>query len=130
MSESAHPEPTAQRGAITPDQERTWGMMAHLIPLIAMVVSAGFLGFVGSLVVFLVYRDRGPFVRSHAANSLNIQIWTFLGLVISVPLMLILVGFVTFGIVLIWAFVVHIIGAVKANRGEWYTPSLVPRFVR
>lgn len=130
MSESAHPEPSPQPGAITPDQERTWGMLAHLIPLIAMVVSAGFLGFVGSLVVFLVYKDRGPFVRAHAANSLNIQIWTFIGLVISVPLMFILVGFVTFGIVLVWAFVVHIIGAVRANRGEWYTPALVPKFIR
>lgn len=130
MSATSQPEYRHQPGAITPDQERTWGVLAHVIPLVAMVASAGFLGFVGSLIVFLLYKDRGPFVRQHAANSLNIQIWTFIGLVISVPLMLILVGFVTYGIVLVWAFVIHIVAAIKASRGEWFTPPLVPHFVR
>lgn len=92
-----------------------------------MALSAGFLGVVGSLVVYLLYKDRGPFVRGHAATSLNIQIWTVIWLVVSVPL--ILVGVITYGIVLVGAFVVHIIGAVRASRGEWYIPSLVPSFV-
>jgi len=26
--------------------------------------------------------------------------------------------------------VVHIVGAVKANNGEWYTPPLTPQFVK
>ena len=38
-------------------------MVAHVVPLAATVLSAGTLGFVGSLVVFLLYKDRGPFVR-------------------------------------------------------------------
>ena len=39
-----------------------------------MVSQRGLLGFVGSLVVYLLYKERGDFVRRHAANSLNIQI--------------------------------------------------------
>ena len=81
---------------LTPDQERNWATLSHVVPLIAMVVSAGTLGFVGSLVIYLLYKDRGPFVRQHAANSLNIQIITGIVLLISFPLMLVLVGFLPF----------------------------------
>ena len=95
-----------------------------------MVLSAGFLGFVGSLVIYLMYKDRGPFVRQHAANSLNIQIITGIILLVSLPLMLVLVGFLTFGLALVWAFVLHVIGAVKAHSGEWWDPPLTPRWVR
>lgn len=86
-------------------------MVTHVIALGAMVLSAGTLGFVASLVIYLMYKDRGPFVRAHAANCLNIQIMTAIGLVISVVLMLLLVGFVTYFLVLAAAFVLHIIGA-------------------
>ena len=116
--------------AISPSQERTMGAIAHGVPLIAMVISAGLLGFVGSLVIYMMYKDRGPFVRAHAANSLNVQIITGIVLLISIPLMLILIGFVTFGIALVFAFVLHLLGAMKAYNGEWWTPPMTPRFVR
>ena len=95
-----------------------------------MVLSAGTLGFVGSLVIYLMYKDRGPFVRQHAANSLNVQIITGIVLLISFPLMLLLVGFVTYALALVFAFVLHLIGAIKANNGEWWDPPMTPRFVR
>lgn len=115
---------------VSPAEERSLGTIAHAVPLVAMVLSAGFLGFVGSLVVYLMYKDRGPFVRAHAANSLNVQIITGIVLLVSLPLMLVLVGFATYGIALAVAFVLHLLGALKAHRGEWWTPPLTPRIVR
>ncbi|GAA4733441.1 hypothetical protein GCM10025782_36070 [Pedococcus ginsenosidimutans] len=120
----------APAAPLTPEQERSWATLSHVIPLVAMVLSAGTLGFVGSLVIYLMYKDRGPFVRQHAANSLNIQIITGIVLLISFPLMLVLVGFLTYGLALLFAFIVHILAAVKANNGEWYTPPLTPQFVK
>ena len=105
------------------------GTLAHAIPLVAMVVSAGLLGFVASLVLYLIYKDRGPFARENAANSLNIQITTGIVLLVSIPLMLVLIGFLTFGIAIVVAFTLHLIGALKANRGEWWRPPLTLRFV-
>jgi len=115
---------------MTATQERNWATLAHVVPLVAMVVSAGTLGFVGSLVIYLMYKDRGPFVRASAANSLNVQIITGIVLLISIPLMFVLIGFVTFGAALVFAFVVHIIAASRANAGEWYNPPLTPSFVK
>jgi uncharacterized protein len=128
MSQS--PDPYApQPGTVSPAEERTMGMLAHAIPLVAMVVSAGLLGFVASLVLYLIYKDRGPFARENAANSLNIQITTGIVLLVSIPLMLVLIGFVTFGLALVGAFVLHLIGAIKANRGEWWRPPMTLRLV-
>lgn len=115
---------------LSPSEERNLGMLAHLVPLAAMVLSAGVLGFVASIVIYVMYKDRGPFVRAHAANSLNVQIITTILAIISIPLMFVLIGFLTLGLVIVWALVLHIMGAVKANAGEWWDPPLVPRLVR
>lgn len=122
-------DPYARPGAMSPSEERTMGMLAHVIPLVAMVVSVGTLGFVASLVLYFIYKDRGPFVRENAVNSLNLQITTGIVLLISIPLMLVLVGFLTFLAALVAAFVLHLIGAMKANRGEWWRPPLTLRLV-
>lgn len=115
---------------LDPAQERQWGMIAHLAPLVAMVFSAGTLGFVGSIVIYIMYKDKGPFVRAHAANSVNVQIMTGIVLLVSLPLMLVLIGFITFPLAILVAFVLHIIGAAKANGGQWWQPPLTPRFVK
>ena len=126
MSDNPYATPP---GSVSPSEERTMGMLAHAIPLVAMVVSAGVLGFVASLVLYLIYKDRGPFARENAANSMNIQITTGIVLVLSIPLMLVLIGFLTFALALVYAFVLHLIGAIKANRGEWWRPPMTLHLV-
>jgi hypothetical protein len=126
--------PPATAAPISPQEEKTWGMVSHIVGLGAMVLSAGFLGFVGSLVIYLLYKDRGPFVRAHAANSLNVQITAAIGFVIGWILTITIIGAIV-GIPLlivafVYAVVVHIIGAMKANAGEWWDPPMTPKFVR
>ena len=133
----AYPPPgTAVAGPnpMSPTEERTWGMLSHAIAAGAMVLSAGFLSFVAALVIYLVNKDRGPFVRAHSANSLNVQIAAGIGFIIGWLLTITLIGAII-GIpiliaVFVWAVIVHIIGAVKANNGEWWTPPMTPQFVK
>jgi uncharacterized Tic20 family protein len=115
--------------SVSPSEERTMGMLAHAIPLVAMVISAGALGFVASLILYLIYKDRGPFARENAANSLNVQITTGIVLLVSIPLMFVLVGFLTFAAALVGAFVLHLLGALKANRGQWWRPPMTLHLV-
>ena len=119
-----HPQP------MSPGEERTWATVAHGVPAVALVISAGTLGFVASLVIYLMYKDRGPFVRAHAANSLNVQIMTLIYLVISAVLFLALIGFVLYPLVIVVAVVYHVVGAMRAHDGQWWSPPLTPRFVR
>lgn len=111
--------------------DRTIAVLAHLSPLIAMVVSAGWLSFLGPLLVWLVWRDRGPLVRNAAVSAFNFNVtvwvamiagWICLFTVILIPLAIVL-----------WlgAFVAQVIlsikGALAANRGEVYRyPFQVP----
>ena len=115
---------------LSPTEERNLGMIAHLVPAVLLPLSAGTLGFVGSLIIYLIYKDRGPFVRAHAANSLNVQIITAIALLLSSVLMIVLVGFLLYPLVIVVATVIHVLGAVKANNGEWWTPPLTPQLVR
>jgi len=125
---------------MSPQDERTWGAISHAGAVVAMICSAGFLGFLASIVVYVVYKDRGPFVRSHAANSLNVQISMFIWLVV-VGVLYVVLGIITLGIgfVLLWpaffvppviAGILHVVGAVKAYNGEWWNPPLTPKLVK
>jgi hypothetical protein len=110
--------------------EKTWATLTHVISGLAMVVSAGTLGFISSLVIYFVFRDRGPFVRAHSANAVNVQLTALIGLIISGVLMIVLVGFVTYPIIVVAAVVIHALAAMRANSGEWYDPPFTIRFVK
>lgn len=132
-SQPASQQPAYAPGAVVPlstGEARQWGMLSHLIPLIATVLSGGTLGFVASLVVYLLYKDRDTFVRQHAANSLNIQLMTLVGVIVSIVLMFVLIGFVTYPLVFALALVLHGLGAMKANNGEQWDPPVTYRFVK
>lgn len=131
MSENpyaVHPNPNAP---LTPDQERSWAVGTHVITGAATVLSAGTLGFVAALVVYLMYKDRGPFVRRAAANSMNIQLngllW-YVGVAILGVLTLGLAWVLFFAIPVVMV-VLHAIAALKNNQGEWYDPPFTIRFV-
>ncbi|MEK4243008.1 DUF4870 domain-containing protein [Janibacter sp. FSL W8-0316] len=124
------PPPGYAPTPMSPTEERNLGMIAHLVPAVLLPLSAGTLGFVGSLIIYLIYKDRGPFVRAHAANSLNVQIMTAIALLLSSVLMIVLVGFLLYPLVIVVATVIHVLGAVKANNGEWWTPPLTPQLVK
>ena len=121
-------------------EERTWGAISHAGAVVAMICSAGFLGFLASIAVYVVHKDRGPFVRAHAANSINVQISMFIWLVVATVLYVVLgivtlgIGFVVFLPVFlvppVVAGILHVIGAVKAYNGEWWNPPMTPQFVK
>jgi uncharacterized Tic20 family protein len=140
---SQQPQAAAYRATPTtmsPEDERTWGAISHAGAVVAMICSAGFLGFLASIAVYVIHKDRGPFVRAHAANSINIQISMFVWLVV-VSVLYVILGIVTLGIgffvflpvfavPFVIAGVLHVIGAVKAYNGEWWNPPMTPQLVR
>lgn len=115
---------------LAPEAEKQVSALAHGIGAAATFFSGGTLGFVACLIMYFVYRDRGPFVRANVANALNVQIMVGIGLLISGILMFVLIGFITYPIIWVLGVVLHIIGAVKAMNGEWWKPPMTPDFVK
>lgn len=123
--------------AMTPSTETTWSTVTHLSWIAGSLVA---LPFLAPLVLFLVLKDRGPFVRHHTAEALNFQLSVLLyGLIVAA-----LGGIVTVltlgvlapvwalaaGALVVAAAVFTIIAAVASSRGEWYRYPLTIRFVR
>lgn len=116
-----------QPGLMSPADQRTWSIASHLSPLLASFV--GGLTFLGPLILYIVFKDRGPFVRRHAAEALNFQLTMWIGLLISFVLMFVLIGFLTAGAILIAMLVCHILAAVAASDGRDYRYPFTIRFI-
>ncbi|KFE69549.1 DUF4870 domain-containing protein [Hyalangium minutum] len=105
-------------GSPAPTQdEKTWGMLAHLSGIFASFIT---LPFLGPLLVMLIKGKESKWVEAQAKEALNftitvtIVVWIgILGSCLIIPAILALV-------VGIAAFVLNIIGAMKANNGEMY----------
>lgn len=105
--------------------EETWSALAHLSVFLNLFT--GFLGPVGALVIWLMYKDRSPRVAFHALQSLWYQVaWMVIlavGWTITTFLMVVLVGFLLIPVMVLASLVpfVHMAyAAYKVNQGVDY----------
>lgn len=126
-------------GGLPPQEERTWGMFAHLAALLGGLLSSwlGGLGvFIGPLVVWLVKKDSMPFVDDQGKEALNFNITIAIGVLILIILTVITFGVgilltVPLGIALgIYWLVFTIIAAIKANEGVAYRYPFTLRLIK
>ena len=120
----------AQPRPLQPSDERMWAMFTHLSALVGIVVGAGFIGWLGPLIIFLVFKDRSAFVAEHGKTTLNFQITMFIANVIAFVLWFVLVGFLITAAIYVVVIVFSIIATVAASRGERYEYPLTIRFIR
>lgn len=118
-------------GTVSPADERTMAILAHLSAIIAMILSVGWLSIVGPLLVWLVYRDKSAYVRHAAASSFNFNLWAWVMFVVGWLLFFTVVGipvaiilWVVAGVMMLWC---HIHAAIRANRHQAYRyPFSIP----
>lgn len=108
-------------------EERMWAIAAHLSAIVAMVVSAGWLSFLGPLLIYVAKKDSSPYVRQAAAQSLNFNVgvwlmsivgWIFIITVIGIPIGIILIA-ISF-ILTVWHHVKATLAA--SNDRPYYYP--------
>ncbi|WP_224360996.1 DUF4870 domain-containing protein [Hyalangium versicolor] len=115
-------------GSPAPTQdEKTWGMLAHLSALIAGLFGFPFLG---PLIVWLTKGKESKWVEAHSKEALNFSITATVAIWVSAILMLCIVGFVLLPVVGIAALVLTIMAALKANNGEMYRYPATVRLVK
>lgn len=106
---------------MNPSDERMWATLIH--------VGGILFAFLPALIGYLVLKDRGPFIKAHAAAALNFQITLLIAYVVSGVLTLVLVGFLLLPAVWVLSVVFSILAALAANKGEYYTYPLTIRFI-
>ena len=99
-------------------EEKTWGMLAHLSSLSGFIIPFGSL--LGPLIIWLVKKDTMPFVADQGKEALNFNITVLIAAIISGLLTLILIGFLLLAVVGIGWLVLTIMATIAANKGEAY----------
>ena len=126
---AAAPQPAAP---LTEAEDRQWASFAHL---------GGILSFLPSLIIWLVFKDRGTFTNVEAKEALNFQITLVIAYVANAIVIGFILGLVTFGIAsvlsgliafVIWALGVlfSILGFMKAKDGVHYRYPFAIRLIK
>ena len=125
----SEPSDTPAPSAAPTENERTWGMLAHLSALAGVVV--WLLGCVlGPLAVYLSRRDQSEFVAEHAREALNFNITVTLAAIVCMALMVVFIGFILGTALFIGWLVLTLIAAIRASEGERYRYPLSLRLVK
>lgn len=111
---SENPAPTSQR-PLTPHEDRQWAMLSHF---------GAFLGAIPSLVIYMVFRERGPFTAQEAKEALNFTLpLSVVAIVTNILALLPIIGAI-FGVVavLLWLFMTisGVIAGIEVNKGRPY----------
>ena len=103
---------------LSPGDARMWAVFAHL--------GGTFLSFLVPLVIFLVYKDRDPFVRRHSSQALNFHITLFIAYLVSAILIFVLIGLILLPLLFVASIVLTIMAEVAANDGrDWVYPGAI-----
>ena len=126
------PAPSAPVAAapLSDADDRQWASFAHL---------GGILGFLPSLIIWLVFKDRGRFTAIEAKEALNFQITLLIGYV-AVNILATFIAMLTFGIGgvlagLAWVLwvvgvIFSIMGFLKAKDGQHYQYPFALRLIK
>ncbi|WP_426624076.1 DUF4870 domain-containing protein [Leifsonia sp. McL0607] len=115
---------------LDPAQDKQWASFAHL---------GGILWFLPSLIIWLVFKDRGALIDRESKEALNWQITWIIAWVASQIIGLILaftgIGFLLFSLLIPWALyivnlVFSILGFVRVNSGGSYRYPVNFRFIK
>jgi len=113
--------PAATSAALSPEQDVQWGSFAHL---------GGVLGVLPSLIIWLVFKDRGAFTNTEAKEALNFQITLIFGYIISAILWIVFVGYLLTWAVWIVGVVFSIIAFLQAKDGRHYRYPFAIRLIK
>jgi hypothetical protein len=113
--------PAATSAALSPEQDVQWGSFAHL---------GGVLGVLPSLIIWLVFKDRGAFTNTEAKEALNFQITLIFGYIISAILWIVFIGYLLTWAVWIVGVVFSIIAFLQAKDGKHYRYPFAIRLIK
>lgn len=118
----------ATSAPMSPVDEKNAGMWGHLSGL-STVVTGGFGGWIGPLIVYMIYKDRSAFAKQESKEALNFGIFSAI-LALAISVIGTILAAVTFGLLffipMLWwvpallQVIFSIIGAMRVNSGGSY----------
>ena len=116
------PPPAGGEAPMSQSDERTWAMLAQLSGIL--------LGFIGPLLVMLIFGPRSAFVKKESTEALNFQILVVIGYIVSFILTFIFIGILLFFAVAIVNVVFCILAGLKNKDGIEYRYPINLRLIK
>lgn len=120
-------QPQGNMSLQTPD-EKQMGLFLHLSQLANIILFP--IGIVLPIVLWQMNKEKMPAIDAHGKMVVNFMISMTIYLFASIILMFLLIGFLLLPIVGIIGLVFPIIGALKANSGEFWEYPLTIKFIK
>jgi uncharacterized Tic20 family protein len=115
-------------GAVPNQDERTWGMLAHLCAFAGLILPLG--NVIGPLVVWLVKRDQSSFVAEQGKEALNFNISVVFAAVACGVLVYLFIGILLGVALFVYWLAVTILAGIKAGEGIHYRYRFCLRLVK
>ncbi|CAL4860420.1 DUF4870 domain-containing protein [Microbacterium sp. MM2322] len=118
----------AASGPLSPDQDKQWASFAHF---------GGILWFLPVLIIWLVFKDRGPRTNTEGKEALNWQITVTIAFIVAnilalifswIPVLGLLVGLLPLAVWVVNV-IFSILGGVRVNAGGSYRYPVTLRFI-
>jgi uncharacterized Tic20 family protein len=109
-------------------EHRQMGLFLHLSQFANVIFFP--LGIIAPIVIWQTQKDKIPALDAHGKMVTNFMISMTIYAFITFILMFVLIGFLLLPVLAIIGIVFPIIGAVKANNGEFWEYPLTIKFLR
>jgi uncharacterized protein len=114
------PQPAAA-APLSEAEDKQWAGFAHL---------GGILGPVPALIIWLVFKDRGPKTNVEGKEALNFQITLLIAYVVGWILAFVFIGFLILLAAWVVGIIFSIVGFTKVNAGESYRYPFALRLIK
>ena len=105
--------PSLPSDPVPTQDEKNLGLIMHVLSLVGFSL-------IGPLIVWLVKKDESAFINAQGRELLNFQLSFLIYAIVCIPLCFVLIGIPLLIVVGINAFILTIIGLVKATEGKIY----------
>ena len=125
MTQNQDPAQTPPQSPVeveTNPDAKTVGMLCHQFGI--------FTNFIGPLIIWLTRKNKYPFVDKQAKEALNWQITLLIGYLISIPLMFVFIGALTWTACWICNLVFGVLGTTTAAEGIPYRYPFALRLIK
>jgi uncharacterized protein len=119
---------TPNTTGVPTQDERTWGMLAHLAAFLFFICPLG--NVIGPLIVWLVKRDQLAFVDDQGKEALNFNISVALAAIVCGVLVFVLIGILLGVALFIFWLSMTIVAGIKAGEGVRYRYPFALRLVK
>ena len=99
--------------------EKTLALLAHVLTFVSTLLAP--------LIIYIIKKNESPFVAEHAKESFNFQLTLVL---VCIGLFVTIVGILFLWIVGIYATILVIVAAIRANEGRAFKYPFTINFIR